>query len=42
MMGYGYGVNWGVFGLLGFIFWIVIFIDAILLMIWLWRQVQKK
>ncbi len=46
MMGWNYGYmmgsNWGSFGLLGFLFWIVIFIDSILLGMWLWKQLQKK
>lgn len=34
--------NWGAgFGALAFLFWIVLFIDAILLGMWLWKQLQK-
>ncbi len=41
--GYGNMMNgaWGI-GLLGFIFWIVLFVDLILLGMWLWKQLQKK
>lgn len=45
MMGYdGYnmmGVGGYGFGLLAFLFWIILFIDAILVGIWLWKQIQK-
>lgn len=43
MMNWGYGSmmgsGWEVVGLL---FWIILFIDAILLGIWLWQQIQGK
>lgn len=46
MMGWNYGNmmggGWGAFGVLGLLFWIIIFIDAILLGIWLWKQINKK
>lgn len=45
MMGWGYGNmvgGYSVFGLIGLIFYAVLFIDAILLGIWLWKQIQKK
>lgn len=45
MMGWGYSNMMGgysIFGLIGFIFWIVIFVDAVLLGMWLWKQIQKK
>lgn len=44
MMGYWNGgmMNWGGFGIFVSLFWIVILIDAILLGIWLWQQIQKK
>lgn len=44
MMGYwnGNGMGWGGLGILGLIFWIILFIDAVLLGIWLWQQIQKK
>jgi len=47
MMGFGYdGMMdwgaWGWFGTIGFIFWLVILIDLILLGFWLWKQIQKK
>ncbi len=45
MMGWGYGnmmgSGGGVFGLLGLLFWIVIYVDAVLLSMWLWQQLQK-
>lgn len=49
MMGwgnYGYGTmmnggfGWG-FGLLGLLFWIVVFVDLVLLGIFLWKKIQK-
>lgn len=40
MMGY-YGGAAGGFGTLGFITWLVILADAILLGIWLWKQISK-
>ena len=48
MMGFGYGAGMmgglgaGTFGLLGFVVWIVVFVDLILLGAWLWKQLQKK
>lgn len=43
MMGWARdGVGFGVVGILGTIFWIIILFDLILLTIWLWRQVNKK
>jgi hypothetical protein len=43
MMGYGNGMmGWGGAGILGLMFWIILFIDAILLGIWLWQQIQKR
>ena len=42
MMGYGFNGMMGGFGLVGSIFYIVILVDAILLGIWLWKQIQKK
>lgn len=44
MWGYGNMMNgnWGSFGIVGSLFWIVILIDLILLGLWLWRQIQKK
>ena len=44
MMGYGWGNmmgGYGGFGIIAFIFWLVLFVDAILLGIWLWKQIQK-
>jgi len=43
MMGYGTSLGMmGGAGLLFAIFWIVIFIDAVLLGVWLWQQITKK
>lgn len=41
MMGYGYG---GMMGgsVLGVITWIVVFVDLVLVGIWLWQQITKK
>lgn len=42
MMGFGnYGTMMGGFGILGFIFWLIILVDLILLGAWLWKQLQK-
>ncbi len=47
MWGDGYGdmMNWGsgfgLWGIIGIIFWIILFVDAILLGLWLWKQIQK-
>lgn len=45
MMGYGYNYNggWGMMGgagVLGFITWLVIIADLILLGLWLWKKVK--
>ncbi|MBI3485547.1 sporulation protein YjcZ [Candidatus Daviesbacteria bacterium] len=37
MMGYSNG-----FAFIGIIFWIVLFVDAVLLGVWLWKQINKK
>lgn len=44
MMGLGYGNMMGGygFGLIATLFWIVSFVDLVLLGIWLWKQIQKK
>lgn len=44
MMGYWNGgmMNWGGFGIFTLIFWLVLFIDAILLGIWLWQQILRR
>ncbi|KKS83183.1 MAG: hypothetical protein UV59_C0047G0005 [Candidatus Gottesmanbacteria bacterium GW2011_GWA1_43_11] len=43
MMSYGsFGGMMGGFGLLMFIFWIVLLTDLILLGVWLWKQINKK
>lgn len=41
MMGWG-GADFGGYGLFAFLTWLIIFIDLILLGVWLWRQLQKK
>ena len=45
MMGYGdYGTmmgGWGLIGVVGLLFWFALFIDLILLGLWLWKQLQK-
>ena len=41
MMGYSWNMMGG-FGLVGSIFYIVILVDAILLGMWLWKQIQKQ
>lgn len=44
-MGWSYGSmmsGFGFFGFFGFIFWLILFIDLILLGIWLWKQINKK
>lgn len=40
MMGYG---DWGLMGggTLGSITWLVVFIDLVLLGVWLWKQIKK-
>ncbi|MCL4366826.1 hypothetical protein M1563_01510 [Patescibacteria group bacterium] len=40
MMGYGYGGNFGA-GALGFLTWLVVLVDLILLGIYLWQKVRK-
>lgn len=45
MMGTGWGNmmgGWNGVGALGLIFWIILLVDAILLGMWLWKQLQKK
>ncbi len=48
MMNWGYGnmMSWygglGLFGLFALLFWLVSFIDLVLLGFWLWKQLQKK
>ncbi len=37
MMGAGYG-----FGTFGLFLWIVLFVDLVLVGVWLWKQIQKK
>lgn len=43
MMGWAQGgLGFGIVGILGTLFWILILVDLILFTIWLWRQVNKK
>lgn len=43
MMGYGgFGNMMGGFGVVGFVYWLVILIDLILLGMWLWKQIQRR
>ncbi len=42
MWGYQNMMNWGGFWFLGTLFWVVIFIDLVLLGMWLWKQLNKK
>lgn len=43
MMNWGYGMmNFGAFWFIGSLMWIIVFIDLILLGVWLWKQIQKK
>ena len=41
MMGYGYGSVMGGAGTLGFVTWLVVIIDLVLLGVWLWKQISK-
>lgn len=40
MMNWGPGFAW--FGFLGLIFWIVVFVDLVLLGIYLWKKIERK
>ena len=44
MMGYGYnyGGMMGGVGTFGFVTWLVIIVDLVLLGVWLWKQITKK
>ncbi|MEK7595095.1 MAG: hypothetical protein AAB443_00685 [Patescibacteria group bacterium] len=42
MMGYYGNGSYSLFGLVGFLFWTVLFVDLVLVGIWLWRQLDKK
>ena len=42
MMNWGYSNMMGSFGILWSLTAIVVFIDLVLLGLWLWRQLQKK
>jgi len=43
MMGYGYGYEgmMGGMGSFGFLTWLVVFVDLVLLGIWLWQKISK-
>lgn len=41
-MGWAYSGMMGGFGFFGFLIWLFILVDLILLTIWLWKQIQKK
>lgn len=48
MMGWDYGYGgmmqggWGVgVGFLGFLFWVVVFVDLVLLGVFLWKKIKK-
>lgn len=36
------GGGFDLFGLLFLIFWVFVFVDLVLLALWLWKQLQKK
>ncbi|MBI2036997.1 MAG: hypothetical protein HYT14_01390 [Candidatus Liptonbacteria bacterium] len=46
MMGFGnswgYGSMMGGVGSLGFLIWLVLFVDLVLVGVWLWQQITKK
>ncbi len=45
MMGYGYNSGWSMMGgagTFGLFTWLVVFIDLVLVGIWLWQQISKK
>ncbi len=47
MMNYGYGYDgygsmMGGIGSFGFLTWVIILVDLILVGIWLWQQISKK
>ena len=45
MMNWGYGSGmqgWGGMGTWGLLTWLVVFIDLVLLGLWLWKQLTKK
>lgn len=44
MMGYWGGMmqNWGGFGTLATLLWMVLLVDLVLLGIWLWKKIQEK
>ena len=46
MMGFGnwggYGSMMGSVGSFGFLVWLVLFIDLVLVGVWLWQQISKK
>lgn len=43
MMGFGNMMGWGGgFSFWGFLIWLVILVDLVLLGAWLWKQIGKK
>ena len=34
--------GWGVFGILCIVFWLVVFVDLLLLGVWLWKQIKNS
>lgn len=43
MMGFYNGMNWNSgWGVLCIVFWVVVFVDLVLLGIWLWKQIQNS
>ena len=42
MMNYGYGEMMGGIGIFGSLTWLVVFIDLVLVGIWLRKQISKK
>lgn len=47
MMGFYSGTmnwngGWGVLGILCIVFWLVVFVDLVLLGVWLWKQIQNS
>ena len=42
MMNFGYASMMGGVGLLGGLLWLVVFIDLVLVGVWLWQQISKR
>ncbi|MCR4331048.1 MAG: hypothetical protein NUV49_04195 [Patescibacteria group bacterium] len=41
-MMYGFGPAMAGFGILGGLVWLVVFIDLVLVGVWLWKQISKN